>query len=512
MTKDDILNLERFLRTQGIVTAPRQLPSADSATISPDESILGALAIVEHLLENKHLYQMPFWRYRPSDRTTIYLGRTWYKCLRTLSSIVSQPWWERVWIVQEAMLSPDAVLNIGQHQFLLSPFLSACRNYATHSETCCILWTGIWHGKSDEISLPFLDKMRTVNSLAKVIDAYGANKLVPISLALLSQERKATDPRDHFYALTALMRNPFTGLALGPSPDYRLTPEELFRTQTLNLMRQSDSIDLLDRAIGIDNPNPLGLPSWVCDWSQYRRLGWRSTIYNACGGHDHQFRNLPNDKTLIIAGTMIGTVSKLGDLVDPTNADDIAIKVEQWQHLAGTHHEAFDTHTVLRATFLDMIMSAEGEHRRLNSRDVAVLDEWWHQWIVRMRRCPAPHQDPDLFTAHSCFGYQMKRDRVFSATAGHEDGHGQRRRRQNFLGVAPRTLRPGDRIFIVQGVKVPLMLRRALLVEEEETPSSPPSNLGRDYAFVGRCYLHGCMDGEALTTSSGTKWQTLHLH
>ena len=491
MTGDDLSKFENFIHSQGAVTAPRQLPTAGSATISPNESILGALHIVQCLFENKHLYQMPFWRFRETPATNFYFVGTWYKCLRTLLSIVSQPWWERIWIVQEAVLSPNAILNIGRHQVLLRPFLSASENYAAHSEACCKIWIGPWHGR-EEISLPFLAKMRMVRGLGRVMTNYAANRLVPISLALMSRERKATDPRDHFYAITGLMKNPFTGKPLGPTPDYRLDPGKFFREQTLNLMQQSSSISGLDYAIGVGNPNPLSLPSWVCDWSQDKMRGWLSTPSNASKGHKHQFQQTA-DSDFVISGVMIDVVSKLGNLVDPGNAEDIAIKVEEWKHLAGTH-QAFDIFTVLRATFFDVIMSKEGEHRRLNTRDVALIGQWWSQWILGKKRRPQPHEDPDIFTTHSHFGYEMKRDsRVFAT-------------REGYFGVGPRTVAVGDRIFIVKGARVPLILRNL----EGNSVNKYSPQICRDYSYVGRCYLHGCMDGEAIAPE--TEWQTLNLH
>lgn len=490
MTRDDISNFEKLTCSQGTVTAPRQLPTAGSATISPNDSILGALHIVQNLLENKHLYQMPFWRFRETSATNIYFVGTWYKCLRTLLSIVSQPWWERIWIVQEAVLSPNAILNIGQHQVLLKSFLSASQNYAAHSEACCKIWTGPWHGQ-EEISLPFLAKMRVVKDLGRVMADYAANRLVPISLALMSRERKATNPRDHFYAITGLMKNPISGIPLGPTPDYRLDPEQLFREQTLNLMQQSNSINLLDYAIGVGNPNPLSLPSWVCDWSEFKLVAWLSSLYNASNGHKHQFQQTP-DSSFAISGAEIDVVSKLGDLVDPDNAEDIAVKVEEWKHLAGTH-QTFDIATVLRATFFDVIMSKEGEYRRLNARDGALIGQWWWQWILRKKRRPQIHEDPDVFFTNSHFRYQMKRDRVFATREGH-------------LGVGPRTIAVGDRIFIVKGARVPFSLRN---LDGNSVDESSPQICG-DYSYVGRCYLHGCMDGEAIAPE--TEWQTLNLH
>ena len=489
-----ITYFENFLQSQGILTAPFKLSSAGSATISPNESILGALEIVRHLSQNEHLYQMPFWNSKQAAVTSIYCVGTWYKCLRTLLSLTSQPWWERIWIVQEALLSPNTIVNIGRLQIFLSSFLAAAKNYSVHCEGCCKVWTALWHGK-EELFLPLLLMMRLVKDLGKVIDDGADGKLLPISLAFLSQGRKATDPRDHFYAITGLMKNPFTQLPLGPIPDYRLDPAQLFREQTLSLMQQSDSIDLLDRAIGIGAPNSLGLPSWVCDWSHYRDLGWRSSLYNASNGHKHQFRHT-TDSTFIIAGVLVDVVSTLGNLVEPDDAEDIAVKVEQWQHLTG-EEKGFDVRTVLRASFLDMMMPREGQHRRLTPAENMSLEQWYQHWISTMKRRPGPIESPDMWTTHTCFRYQMNRDRVFCTRDGR-------------FGVGPRTLCIGDQIFIVQGAQVPLLLRTLLDDGNDSVEEASSSSWRREYGYVGRTYLHGCMDGEAI--SSETAWQTLRLH
>ena len=487
----DLSNLEKLLYSKGILTNLPQLPSADKATISPDERVLGALDIIRHLLQNKHFYQMPFWRYTEEAAANVCFVGTWYKCLRTLLSIVSQPWWERVWVIQEAVLSPNALLNIGRHQVLLSCFFPAVKNYHAHNRTCCRIWTGLWHGTCDEIYMSIVSKMSVLMWLGKVINDYATNRLTPIGIALLSSRRKASDPRDHFYAITGLMKNPHNGAPLGPTPDYRLDPGQLFREQTLSLMLQSDSIDLLNHAIGIDAPNTLSLPSWVCDWSRFVGVGWTWTLYNASNGHKHRFQPAA-EGTFITVGAMVGVVSKLGNFMDHLDANDIAIKIEQWQHLAETG-KTFDIRTVLRATLRDTVVSGEGERRRLTSGDIAQVEQWWWQWIIRMKRHPGQLESPESWSIACNFVRSMRSGRVFVTREGQ-------------FGFGPHTLCVGDRIFIVRGPKVPLVFRPL----EDDSLAISSSRPCRDYSYVGRCYLHGFMDGEAVTPE--TDWQTLRLH
>jgi hypothetical protein len=58
---------------------------------------------------------------------------------------------------------------------------------------------------------------------------------------------------------------------------------------------------------------------------------------------------------------------------------------------------------------------------------------------------------------------------------------------KGYLGLGPQHLQAGDVVSLIPGVEVPIVLR--------------PGENGR-YQLVGEAYLHGIMDGEALTPDS----------
>ena len=191
------------------------------------------------------------------------------------------------------------------------------------------------------------------------------------------------------------------------------------REQTLSLMQQSNSIDLLDQAVGVGAPNPPGLPSWVCDWGSYRDVPLNASLYNATNGNKHEFHP-STDGLFIIAGVMVDNVSQLGNLVDTQDVQDIAVKVEQWVEqwqLAGAN-ENFDLRTVLRAKLLDSTTPHSGKQRRPTPGDMTLIDEWW-QWIVRMKRKPGPLERPDLIAIDICFSIQIDIDQVYVTREGH---------------------------------------------------------------------------------------------
>jgi hypothetical protein len=59
--------------------------------------------------------------------------------------------------------------------------------------------------------------------------------------------------------------------------------------------------------------------------------------------------------------------------------------------------------------------------------------------------------------------------------------------KKGYFGMGPAQLAEGDQVYILAGGKVPLVLRPVL----ESQPNT--------FELVGDCYVHGVMDGEAVT-------------
>jgi hypothetical protein len=61
-----------------------------------------------------------------------------------------------------------------------------------------------------------------------------------------------------------------------------------------------------------------------------------------------------------------------------------------------------------------------------------------------------------------------------------------------YFGIGPRTLVPGDRIAVLLGCTLPLLLRQ--------------TERSGHYRLVGECYSHGYMNGEAVEGIQAGKW------
>lgn len=65
-----------------------------------------------------------------------------------------------------------------------------------------------------------------------------------------------------------------------------------------------------------------------------------------------------------------------------------------------------------------------------------------------------------------------------------------------YIGNGPPRVRPGDEIYVLPGGKMPFVLRRGTM---GEIGSSLDSDFQSHHKLVGDCYVHGIMDGEAMT-------------
>ncbi|KAL9035893.1 MAG: hypothetical protein Q9180_004608, partial [Flavoplaca navasiana] len=81
----------------------RSRPAASSsAALSSDvdAQVTGAMEILQLFTEDKHVQHLPLFKTQSGD-TDLELHETWYEGLAMLLGILTQPWWKRVWAVQE---------------------------------------------------------------------------------------------------------------------------------------------------------------------------------------------------------------------------------------------------------------------------------------------------------------------------------------------------------------------------------------------------------------------------
>ena len=228
------------------------------------------------------------------------------EALRAIATIATLPWFTRVWIVQEVVLSRASItVWCGFHHIpwiALSVLITFCCKrllpayggprekitaYSGQTDTPSILiFITEWHQELRKQELPPHDSRG---------DSIGTRWLKLLNLA--GNNFKATDPRDTIYGLLGL---------LGPGelppemqPDYGLPVSEVFHRCAVYLLKQSTGgLDfLLSSEEGLPN-----MPTWVPDWTAFPK-GWEQDLRSLA------VLNVSEDGNyLTIEGVLLGRV------------------------------------------------------------------------------------------------------------------------------------------------------------------------------------------------------------
>jgi hypothetical protein len=404
----------------------------------------------------------------PSTQDTV-LQDSWAldresRCLRELSSF---DWFYRMWTMQEIGLASHATFLCGSSRIDWEELFFAYNLY-------------------NEIMGPE-DQRRNFFKPDQVVLLYRwtASDEDHSFLYLLerSQSRGVTDQRDRIFALTSHPAARIVSTNLSTTtfliePDYTKSLNDVYIEVAKCLMEKTGCLDVLSFVRG--GEAAVGLPTWAPCWQMPREsrcLLDSKQNFSACGRLNGWFSRCDptfSDKNVVsILSIRIGMVSwcststKMIDTFAPF--PDSRVR-EAWK----VYTEAFRqrSRTELLESFSDIHPRYHAEHEKKLHMD-EITAYWKDTWtnksgadkmakIVDENTSPMPYASRAWY---ACVG------RVLFFT---ENG---------FLGLGPSSMRVGDRIYILQGGKVPYVLR---------TQDSGASSL------VGECYVHGIMMGEAV--------------
>jgi len=168
----------------------------------------------------------------------------------TLSHLYRRRYFQRVWIIQELLLSPHSILPLGTNDYVLMPDVFSCLEKAPHIELALEPWTQHIHRVPVQVR----------------IGEWTADLYQVLKQTWASQ---ATDPRDKIFGILGLtsdgvfgVANQSGGYTIGP--DYSISVQStmigIFSYLLLNLRR----VEVLLNAAGPSNFAPY--PSWMPNW------------------------------------------------------------------------------------------------------------------------------------------------------------------------------------------------------------------------------------------------------
>ena len=486
---DTVKRFAEFLQSEKILST---LPALAPEDATLEANIYGAFRIMEMLATGRHFHEMPF--YKVSSPEIVEPCPVWFLSMHSLAAILSRPWWTRVWTVQEAMLSAQAIVRIGDYQAPLSLFLGLYGSIKKHDSGCCSAAQLLWYGNAETMMVISRAKSRIGQFLS--FDDDSLNGKITLTRALLvASIRQASDPRDHVYGLHGVLYSKHRLI----KPNYQISIDKVFTDATRIIFEEAGSIDALAYAVGVRLDNAYELPSWVCDWT--RQTDWvvQGQFYNASYGERFTTKQTDN-RTLSVEACKIDWIYTTkppsgSSMFERGRFREDLSCLEGW--LSAANIKNSNDWCAFWTTVLFGLVSLEGGDRRILPEDLITIETWWEL-----------AQSAKIEGRGNSFLNGRERNLVRVA--------GQLRNSvrvykfwltsRGFLGMGPQNLEKGDEVFVAKGSRLPLILRP---IEHTVTQNLGIPGHERGYSFVGQCYLHGFMDGEAVNPD--TEWETIHL-
>ncbi|WAO89022.1 HET domain-containing protein [Fusarium falciforme] len=440
-------------------------------------------------------------------------------------------WWFRAWTVQEILLASHAVIMAGTFTMDWERF-SAGINYG--------FALGIWNPVTlgiivDPIVIPYLSTHALWEQRQRPSTTTPEQTL--LELLVQCRFRQASDPRDKVYALLGLIDADADNSAgsFAIEADYRLSTSQVYCHATRQLLLQLGNLNVLGACTPTTN---LELPSWVPDWSapsgprplMHDARGKLRQTHASCG--TKATPRFTDDRLLVLAGHEVMTITYVSPVLHRLQRDGSGFKpikagdtlmarlasLGQLFMLVMAIYWELSSVVPHLATFWDWEAFAQKSSvSSKSSQDTPSTDPgfedgydplavYWqtlcvgtftsggrhataqlfYSWRSSLRPVFHLHQwrVDSLFRPLAFLGYVMRTWRDYSEFASLLEPVYERRlgRGENgFLALLPGDAEVGDRIVLVKGGRVPLLLRR--------------DGEGQ-YRLVGEAYVHGIMDGE----------------
>lgn len=432
--------------------------------------------------------------------------------------VLDTQYFTRMWTLQETAVGKITIVVYGIDGVLLGEALQVLFYLGTH------------HG----ISIPdgiLDDLLKMIN-----IEVYWHKKRRLPLWRLLHEfsSRQCIDPRDRIYALQSLMRDPVDDLLRS---DYSKSVEEVYSNATRHFTADRESLDVIcghryEKGIR-------SLPSWVPDYQFHGkepnsliRIDHFDSIYNASPSKYHNpdrpdsTTSLNNWHLLRCSGFSLGSIIALSEKADPASATDLGWK--HWyavlksagqaspQKLLALERVSALLDLCSRIIAADVSLSTPPDLTSVTDTELALTKEindirsqdqneagYAIEYLLTAicgRRGPNERcHDVDEKLTRACIRDSEDDNVLPQLISSLKLGMKSRRLailKSGEIAAVPNQSEVGDLIHILIGCSVPVVLRH---------------KDGHSYEFVGECYVHGVMDGEAIERKDKRMYKTQRI-
>jgi hypothetical protein len=473
-------------------------PQSDDENDS--EEILGAFFYLKLRAMGDHLDEIPFFE---ADDKKLQPRQTWPAVIRALDTLISNPWWTRIWVVQETVLAREATVVYSHVTAPWEMLAQAAHTSETKYSSCCVNFLQTLSPVDENV----LVKVRRVvlADVEPVRTTRAKNKQLSLRRFMIRTPlREATNVRDKVYGLLGLVTN-----CQGKPPllaDYSMPPKEVFMQAIISHIEGTISLQGL---MGTTRTDVFDTPSWVTQkshtqaWSiaQGSRIN-RSNLFSAANGVATNFERVgdiltvegfkPSD-TIASVGPTMGDVT-----TEIFSHSAIAHNIEAWRNIfkleTNKNDIYFGKHPWAEAFWRTVLSdwTNDPSWQRFGDTNPTHLAEDFRSWLATRIRGkengkPSAHPDSEqkrLFIRHLVHITILRR--FFITTDGR-------------MGMGPPEALPGDFIAILLGGNVPFCLR----ADSDEHSGY--------YRLVGDTYVHGLTDGEGVPADWEEHSVKIHL-
>ncbi|OJD35303.1 heterokaryon incompatibility protein [Diplodia corticola] len=479
----------------------------------------------------------------PQDFERLFLPSAHDGAWKHLWDLVNRPWFNRLWIVQECILSDNLWVVCGDTTVYWEELTNGFSNLVRSGLAD---WLQSEHGQAGPDSQT--RGWDSMHMLGEERTHYHSFQQTPSLFGLLSRTRnaQASDPRDKVYGLLGVC----TATGIQVSYDPANTVAAVYHAATLACLGAGR--EYLPPILSCVDHSPqqqrhADLPSWVPDWSLPRQtspLGLSTSsnaIYRAGGRSPtpHPLFSLvtPTAKpALRLPGKIFHPITALTPPCDNPDISAISPSTANahflpWIALALAHCHPYPapppsssgtTPTTPTSTFtafhttLVAGSTSPSSGQTLHTRAPAAAFAETFSLLLDATTGRSPTFPDQTYSARQ--RRPLGKGRLELAHLRGERAPGKtcreaaaavrravRGRRlaalgegEGWMGLCPGGARVGDRVVVVEGVGVPFVVREVEGEEGEEEEEGGEGRGERRWRLVGECYVHGIMDGEVM--------------
>jgi len=262
-----------------------------------------------------------YWLDRHYENNDILSFRT--ESWSILNDFFRQPYWKRVWVIQEIAVATKAVVFFGD-------------NHITWDEVARL--ATILKEQLQSALLPlesaFIDALHLLEIRYRFLNR--RNPLGLLEAIILTKYALASDPRDKIFALLGLCHD---GPMFIPVPNYKQSLNVVFSDMTKTMMSLDRSLDLMCMK-GTETPsyNESGIPTWTPNWARVWSDPMTAHELQLVSQFQHgeimaDFNPVlagSSNRILRVRGRRLGGISKLGTFISPAGSINIPARRAPW--------------------------------------------------------------------------------------------------------------------------------------------------------------------------------------